>query len=146
MPPNNDTRKSQVANVDGAAMGPSVSRLRPEPKWPSVIRVKGEGNIDKVFGGDAPFRLVFIRMHFYEGSGTAHVGVHVDSGAGEEYDTKLYTCKDRGNGADVNLVLSQEESKGPSPWSFFRGDKLRLTWTDPDSSKWGIEVGIAGGV
>lgn len=106
---------------------------------------KGSGDLDQTFRQPAgrPFKLVFVRIHFIGGSGTATVTLSLDSVAGEEFDTQLVTAESCGPGADLNLVWTVEELSDPSPWSFQPGDGVRVRWTAPDgtSNTWGVEIG-----
>ena len=97
------------------------------------------GSLDSV-----RFRLIYLRVHFIDGLGLSDVIISMDSVEGTAYDTRLITIPDKGNGADVNYMVSQEESKNPSPWSFGIGDAIRIDWTSASSStKWGLEIGLA---
>lgn len=105
----------------------------------------GEGTDDNDagrFGLDTRFALKFIRVHFSgSGSGTADVAINVDSAMGDQFDTLLFTLKTRGMGADVNFRVPNEKLL---EWSFSPGDRLVLTWTNPDDGNiaWGAEVGL----
>ena len=92
-------------------------------------------------GVDQSFVVVFIRIHFNSGTGAADVAVNVDSDRDSSYDTLLYTLNDRGTGADANFRVLEDELMH---WVFQAGDRLVLTWTNPDSGTmvWGAEVGL----
>lgn len=105
----------------------------------------GSGDIDETFSLNLHFRLVFVRCHFAGGSGTSELRISVDSGQGSGYDTRLYTVRVAGVGADVNLRLTGRETALPSPWALQPGDAFRINWTSPDpgNTTWGLEVGMA---
>lgn len=114
---------------------------------PQVYRTSSDADdIDFVFVPvrSEGFKLLYVRAHFREGSGTADLALSVDSVAGEEWDVKLYVAKSRGLGADLNLVITKEEISDPSPWAFQAGDGLRVQWTNPGGVKWGVEIGYEG--
>ncbi|MCP4248925.1 MAG: hypothetical protein GY778_17930 [bacterium] len=104
----------------------------------------GSGDIEEVFSLDLNFRLAFVRCHFVGGSGHAELQISVDSAQGSAYDTRLFTVKVAGAGADVNLRVPHEESRLPSPWALQPGDTFRINWTNPDpgNTTWGLEVGL----
>lgn len=112
---------------------------------PATATYKGDGNLDWTFRppNGRPFKLVFVRIHFAGGSGTATVTLSLDSVAGEEFDVQLLTTDECGPGEDLNLTPAAGELVEPSPWSFQPGDGLRLRRTAPDgtSGTWGVEVG-----
>jgi len=90
---------------------------------------------------DDAFVLVFIRLHFASGSDAADVTVNVDSHQESQFDTLLYTLKNRGTGADANFRVLEDEMQH---WVFQPGDHMVLVWTNPDSGTmiWGAEVGL----
>ena len=101
---------------------------------------------------DQAFRLVYIRVHFREdfdavdapSSSPAPLTVSLVSTAGAQYDATLYTFTHnggRGIGADVNLIVTNEEMVSPSPWSFPAGSGIKLEWANPGGVEWGIEIG-----
>ena len=87
------------------------------------------------------FAVVFIRLHFAGGSGTADVTINIDSNRQTQYDTLLYTLKARGVGADANFRILEEELVH---WVFQAGDEMVFQWTNPSSGTmaWGAEVGL----
>lgn len=105
----------------------------------------GSGDINEAFSLDLNFRLAFVRCHFVGGSGHAELQISVDSAQGSAHDTRLFTVKVAGAGADVNLRMPQEESRLPSSWALQPGDAFRVNWTNPDpgNTSWGLEVGLA---
>ena len=105
----------------------------------------GSGDIDEAFSLDLSHRLAFVRAHFVGGSGHAELQISVDSAQGSAHDTRLFTVKVAGNGADVNFRLSAQETQRPSAWAAQVGDKFRVRWTNPDpgNTTWGLEVGLA---
>jgi len=106
---------------------------------------EGSGDINQTFALDRKFRLVFIRCHFSGGSGMAAFGIFVDSAAGTEFDTRLFTITQAGTGKDVHLRIEHGVSGEPSAWTFQSGDAVRIQWTNPDNGNmsWGLEVGMA---
>jgi hypothetical protein len=110
---------------------------------PAVHYAKGTRDADVLFLPAAAFKLVFLRMHFSGGSGTANVTLTLESAAGDEWNTLLYTVNARGVGADLNLILTREELSDPSPWAFQPGDGLRIQWANPqpDTMAWALELG-----
>ena len=89
------------------------------------------------------FALVFLRIHFASGSGSADVVINVDSRHASQFDTALYTLNARGVGVDVNFRVPEDEL---AHWVFQAGDVMVLTWTNPASgtTSWGAEVGLIG--
>lgn len=85
------------------------------------------------------WRLVYARAHFTGGSGTAAMTIALDSGVDAAYDTVLYTTQAIGTGADLNLRISDAEAWA---WTFQDGDALVFTWADPDTTVYGLEVGL----
>ncbi len=92
------------------------------------------------------FAPVFIRVHFASGSGTADVRLNVDSRNESQFDVVLFTFNERGIAstglaADINYRLPEEQLVH---WLFQSGDKMTLTWTNPDTGNmsWGAEVGL----
>lgn len=87
--------------------------------------------------------LVFARVHFFGGTGTATLYLYVDSRLGRNFDANLWqvtTAGTTGNDAFLRIL------PGELPhWTFRQGDELVFTWTNPDSGNmaWGIEVGLA---
>lgn len=87
------------------------------------------------------FKLLYVRAHFVGGS-LADLIISLDSSSGDEHNTQLYLAKDRGDGADMNLVFTKDESSDPSPWAFQRNDGLRFVCPNSsDTGSWGIEIG-----
>lgn len=85
------------------------------------------------------FRLLFLRMHFRGGSGTADVTISLDSAAGDEWDATLKTLSAKGIGADVNYCPTLDEA---AAWQFVDGDGLRIQWTNPGTvTYWAVEMG-----
>ena len=105
----------------------------------------GTGDINETFGMDRKFRLVFLRCHFTGGTGTASLHIAVDSAAGSDYDTRLFTITQAGIGKDAHLRIDSSTAPDPSPWTFQAGDALRIEWTNPDAGTmgWGLEVGLS---
>lgn len=99
------------------------------------------------------FALAFIHVHFAGTSNSlANMGIQVDSGRGEDHDTRLHTVRNRGIDADgisvdVNWRVPIWEQRD---WMFSYNpedgakDVVVLTWTNPDSGNisWGAEVGL----
>ena len=73
------------------------------------------------------------------GSGTAALNLVLDSGWGSDWDVTLDSISARGSGADLHYTVPAAVA---DRWVFSRLDKLSLTWTDPGTSEWGIEVGL----
>jgi len=88
------------------------------------------------------FRLIYLRLHFFNGSGVADLTISLDSVSGDEHDTLLYTVLDCGVGADVNLVFENGPDGELAPWRIGACDALRLRWTNPGTVTWGVEWGI----
>lgn len=87
--------------------------------------------------------LVFARVHFFGGTGTATLYLYVDSRLGRNFDTNLWQVTSAGTtGNDAFLRILPGEFPH---WTFRQGDELVFTWTNPDSGNmaWGIEVGLA---
>ncbi|KKK52528.1 hypothetical protein LCGC14_3103990, partial [marine sediment metagenome] len=91
--------------------------------------------------GDGPFVLVFLRLHFSAGTGSADVEVKLDSVKDTYHDTSLWTLASRGTGADANMRIPAEELMH---WVFEPCDELVLEWTNPHSGtmRWGAEMGL----
>jgi hypothetical protein len=111
---------------------------------PVAIFRTGTGNISELVApsSDRAFKLVYLRCHFTGAVALADMTIALDSAAGEEYDVALFVVRQRGSGADVNLVVTAQERVDPSPWSFQVGDKLRITWPNTLGAVWGLEVGL----
>ena len=105
----------------------------------------GTGDINETFGLDRKFRLVFLRCHFAGGAGTAPLHIAIDSAAGSNYDTRLFTITQAGTGKDAHLRIDSGVAPDPSPWTFQQNDALRVEWANPDSGTmtWGLEVGLS---
>jgi len=105
----------------------------------------GTGHIDAAFSLNVRFRLVFVRCHFNGTNGRNPLTLSVDSRLGAAHDAELFTIERAGVGRDVNLRISEAESRDPSPWTFQAGDAVRIQWTNPDpgSLTWGLTVGLA---
>ncbi len=90
---------------------------------------------------DEMFIPLFIRVHFVDGSGTADMDINIDSGDGPRFDMSLHTVKAVGTGNDVNWYLEGNDLHG---WMLGMGDRLVLTWTNPDSGTmlWGATAGL----
>lgn len=114
---------------------------------PRVYSVNGKGEIDTKFppaNSETVFRILFIRIHFAgTPNTTSDVILSLDAITGEEYDTTLYTFKDRGVGNDCFLALLPYERSDPTPWTFRKGDRLAISWGDgiADTLRWGVEIG-----
>lgn len=92
------------------------------------------------------FALVFVRAHFGDANGTADLTINVDSGAGQFFDTQLYTFTLVGRtaadgDADGHLRIPMDELMH---WTFELGDFIVFERTNPDSGNqhWGLEVGL----
>ncbi len=102
----------------------------------------GQADSQAHFWLDEAFVVVFVRVHFNAGAGTADMVINVDSDRDSSYDTALYTIEGAGtDGIDVNFRVPEVELMH---WVFQAGDRLVLTWTNPDSGNmiWGAEVGL----
>ncbi len=105
--------------------------------------IQSGDSMDFVFRPDRfeSFKIIYVRTHFVGGS-IANLIITLDSSIGDEHNTQLYLASDRGNGADMNLVFTNDELADPSPWAFQRKDGLRFEWLNPsDVGSWGIEIG-----
>lgn len=90
------------------------------------------------------FRLIYLRVHFLDGSNANPLIISIDSAEGIAHDTTLATIAVAGNGNDVNYIVAQEESKNPSPWTFGVGDAIRIDWASADPlTSWAVEIGLA---
>lgn len=88
--------------------------------------------------------LRFLRIHFTgTADSVADLGINIDSVAGPDHDTRLFTLRDRGTSdiGDVNFRIPLHEL---GEWTFGAGDVLVPTWTNPDSGNisWGATVGL----
>ncbi|MCC7291929.1 MAG: hypothetical protein IT449_07705 [Phycisphaerales bacterium] len=101
----------------------------------------GNGSISHTFKLDRKFRLVYVRCHFSSGLGTAAMKISVSSASGSAYNTLLQTITGVGVGTDVNQRM--DALTEPSPWTFQQGDSVKVEWTNPGTTSWGLEVGLA---
>ncbi len=124
----------------------------PPLQTPSIIRKTGAStDIDVTIIPDGAFRVVYIRVHFRadpnassSDSSPNPLTISLDSRGGDQYDATLYEfTKDggRGIGADANLIVTNEESTAPSPWSFHAGTGIKILWANPGGVEWGVELG-----
>ncbi|UCF33487.1 MAG: hypothetical protein JSV78_14245 [Phycisphaerales bacterium] len=114
--------------------------------WPERVVAQyaaGDGKIDETCSLDRAFRLVYARCHFGSGMGGSTFHIDVASGQGSAYDTRLTSVLDRGPGKDLFFYPRDVSLTQPSPYTFQAGDELRLTWTNPGSIEWGLEVGLS---
>jgi len=135
-----------VAELTLAKSEDRVAALRAERQ--SMVHdrtASGSADMNALFALDRRFRLVFVRVHFVGGAGTAPLHVEVQSAGGSAFDARLFTIHRAGVGRDVHLRVPAQESLEPSPWTFQPGDQLLLTWTNPDAGTmtWGASVGLA---
>lgn len=93
---------------------------------------------------DTRYLLIAIRGHFEFGSGVADFAIHIDSGPGEAYDTKLMTIENAGvgiNSEDVHFRIFEADERH---WLFDgrRNDTIVCTWTNPvpGTMRWGLQV------
>jgi hypothetical protein len=66
--------------------------------------------------------------------------INLDSGYGSQFDVALKTITGLGvGGNDCNFRVMPEEQ---IHWVFdgAAGDEIVLTWTDPGTTKWGVEI------
>lgn len=89
------------------------------------------------------FALLSVRVHFSLGTGTStDCVINIDSGLDEAHDATLMTIANAGtDGDDVHFRIAENDMQH---WIFdgTRGDKLVLTWANPDDGtmRWGAEV------
>lgn len=97
------------------------------------------------FGLDEGFCLVFVRMHFSAGTGTADCTLSLlnQDDPDETLNSYLYIFSGAGTGTDGHFSPLQEATS-IGPWSFAAKQKLAFLWTNPDDGtmRWGIEVGL----
>lgn len=132
----------------GRRIGSSGDAFREQVKAatdaPAIFNFEGVGNINYDFAPLQSFRLVFLRIHFIAGTGTAKATVTVNllSHLGANYNPQLYTDSNRGPGADHWKVLVAKETEEPGPYQFQPGDTLEIRWTDPNTATtWYGEIG-----
>jgi len=138
-----DSRIKEVAATALTALESELLLAR-ERQLSEVTHVvaAGSSDIDSSFGLDVRFRLVFVRCHFVGGSATSAMTIALDSISGASYDCFLFTILTAGPNHDVNFRIPANESEEPSPWTFQPGDRLRVQWTNPGGTTWGLEVGL----
>lgn len=84
------------------------------------------------------FTLSSIRGHFSGGTGYNDLIVNLDSRLGLNHDFGLETFRKIGTGGDeLHLRIPKDEY---GHWTFWKGDVLVITWTNPGSNTWGLEV------
>lgn len=127
----------------------------PQQGIPQVpIRFPGLGlgtNMAQLIFPGFRFKLVYVRVHFSLNYGQSAPGsptlnsltIHLMSGLGDEYDTKLHTEASRGYNADANIEFGADDTRDPSPWAFASDDGLLFQWTNTDLIRWGLIAGIA---
>lgn len=105
----------------------------------------GSGNIYAEFfpGQLEAWRPLYVRCHFTGGTGVADLALSVRSKIGSAYDTKVFSVLNRGTGADCHWRLTRDELDWPSPYVFNPNDGLLIQWTDPGTTTYGLEVGVA---
>lgn len=112
------------------------------------LTYQGVGDISGPFALDEPFGLVFLRVDFTSGTGSADMTLSVKSGITSGFDRVLHTFYAVGTGGDayVNLRIPDDEF---DDWLFGYSrasvlDKLDLAWTNPDSGtmKWTMQLGL----
>lgn len=113
------------------------------------FRATGQQDMDVAFGLARQFQPVYVRVHFSLCSGQAIASpvfadlvLSQDSGHGDEYDVKLYTYRTRGLTRDVNLLWGQNGPTELLAWTFGAEDKIRFAWSNTDSIRWGLQVGL----
>lgn len=90
------------------------------------------------------FRLIYLRVHFVNGTNTNPLIISIDSVEGTAHDTMLATIAVAGFDNDVNYIVAQELSRNPSPWTFGIGDAIRVDWASADiMTAWAVEIGLA---
>ena len=121
----------------------------PIENQPQNFFFSGKENMEQSVNPSGAFKLVFVRVHFSDqvvGGGAAttkaNLSMALVANEGEAHDVELYTYKNRGIGADANLVFEKLDSQNPSPWSFVAGDRLLFQWTNPGDVTWGLSVGF----
>lgn len=125
-----------IVQADGgsANMGSLPTYAGPPTGEYSTARFKLETDI---------WCLVFARVHFSGGTGTATLSLYIDSRLGSRHDTNLWSWTSAGTtGNDVNFRIVPDELMH---WAFRKDDELVFTWTNPDTGNmlWAIEVGLA---
>ena len=84
------------------------------------------------------FVLSSIRGKFAGGTSYADLTVNLDSRLGPRHDFGLKTLRDVGTDRDqLHFRVPKEEY---DHWTFWEGDKLVITWTNPNTIVWGLEV------
>lgn len=108
-----------------------------------AFQAAGNGDINNAFKLNGRFRLLFVRCHFIGGAGAAALSISLDHALGSAYDALLDKVATAGTGNDVNHIIADRTM--PSPWTFQKGDQIRILWTNPDpgNMSWGLEVGLA---
>lgn len=106
------------------------------------------GSLDYGVGSDTnklarfslPSMFVFssIRGHFTGGTEDNDLTINLDSRLGSRHDFGLKTFRGIGTGGDeLHLRIPVEEY---DHWTFWKGDELVITWTNPNTNVWGLEV------
>ena len=95
-------------------------------------------------GLSVPWFLVFVRVHYSGGSGTAALALSIDGRepTQAEQNVTLYPTGARGTGTDFNFVVPETEY---AAWSFTPDEQLILTWSNPDAGNmvWAATIGVA---
>jgi len=97
--------------------------------------------------------LRWIRVGFVGGSGEADLAICVDNGRMAQglrdtssvlitspYDFTLYTIEDVGVASWRGQWRAEDSEL--ADYVFQRGDVLVLTWTNPSTTRWGVEVAL----
>ena len=92
--------------------------------------------------------LLFIRVSFTGGSGTANLVMYLDKRANSlipKTRFKLFTWLSVGASKQVHTRVTKEER---DTWQFSENDELVFEWTNPDPSitKWAIEIGLTNAI
>ena len=123
----------------------------PDPSQIIRARSMGTGNMGDVTVKTSVARagslssvwtMLYIRLHFSAGSGSATCQVQLDALESTLYDFIIDEFQAVGTGSDVNFRLEPEDYVH---WTFQPRDDIVLTWTNPDSGTmtWGSEIGYA---
>ena len=113
-----------------------------------VIRkvARGTGNMATITDGNVPRCrwplggnvLVFAHVHFVSGSGTATLKLIQQSRANLDAAFDRWTATARGVGADFSFDVPYELLH---LYGFRGDDDLVMTWTDPGTIVWEVEIG-----
>lgn len=142
-------RPPSSPNDPGADFLASLSVHERSSRALRTVRATGTGNLNLTVGPSSPatksLKLVYIRIHFSGGAGTATVTLSVDHASGSAYDTILATIAARGStgSADCFYPVPAADNQDPSPYLVPAGSAFLVSWTNPDPGNmtYGAEVG-----